>query len=1028
LLTYHEAYDYHPVWSPDGKTIAFASVRYGGADVFIIPAEGGKAIRLTTHSGSDIPSSFSPDGKEILFEALIQDDPKNVQFPTGLFTELYKVPIEGGRPERVLSTPANEATYSKDMKKILYCDSKGYEDHWRKHHTSAVTRDIWLYDSETGKHRKLSQFEGEDMYPVFSPDNKDVYYLSEASGSFNIWKQSLAEGSKAVQLSFFDKHPIRFLSISDEGKLCFSFNGEIYTGNENGGFTKVPISITNDERENPVEFMNEMKGVSEIAVSPDGNEIAFIIRGEVFVTSTDFPTTKRITNTPQQERSVSFSPDGRSILYASERDSSWNIYSTSIVNEDEATFAMSTILIEKPILTTEKEEFEPRYSPDGKEVAYLEEREVLKVVNLESGKTRIILPKKYNYSYADGDQDFAWSPDGKWLLVEYSPHSALHGDIALVDAEGKQEIVNLTNSGYADYLPRWMMDGKMMLWYSDREGFRSHGSWGSEGDIYGMFFTKDAFDEFNLSKEERALKEKKEKEKKEAETEEGKKDDKKKDKKEEKESLKAIEIDLKNIEDRKKRLTIHSSQLADAIITPDGKKLFYLSMGEKGFDLWVQDFVEDETKILAKIGAKEGGDLYIDKKGENVFVFTGEAILKIGVSDAKQTPVIFQAEYYVNKPLEREYMFEHVWRQVQKKFYDSTLHGVDWDFYKTEYERFLPYINNNYDFTNMLSEMLGELNASHTGSGYISSDPTDDATACLGLFYDFNAEGNGLVVEEIVEKGPFDNAETKLKSGMIIEQIDGIAILEGEDYFPLLNHKAGKPVLIGIYDPKTKKHWQETVKPISRGQEYELYYKRWVKNRRQETERLSNGRIGYIHVRGMNSQSFREVYSEALGRNFDKEALIIDTRFNGGGWLHDDLASFLNGEKYASFWPRGHKDYGGEPLNKWYKPSIVLISESNYSDAHGFPFAYRAMDVGKTVGMPVPGTMTAVWWELLQDNTVYFGIPQIGVKDMNGNYLENQQFEPDIKVAQDYDVVITGRDQQVEMAVEVMLSELDAEK
>lgn len=244
------------------------------------------------------------------------------------------------------------------------------------------------------------------------------------------------------------------------------------------------------------------------------------------------------------------------------------------------------------------------------------------------------------------------------------------------------------------------------------------------------------------------------------------------------------------------------------------------------------------------------------------------------------------------------------------------------------------------------------------------------------------------------------------------------------DFFPLLNHKAGKPTLVSIYDPESGDRWDETIKPISFGQEYNLLYKRWVENRRLETERLSKGRIGYVHVRGMNSQSFREIYSEVLGKNYNKEAIIVDTRFNGGGWLHDDLATFLNGEQYASFWPRGHENYGGEPINKWWKPSIVLIGEGNYSDAHGFPFAYRALGVGKTVGMPVPGTMTAVWWETLQDNSLYFGIPQLGVKDMDGNYQENMQFEPDIKVAQEYEVVITGRDQQLEKAVEVLLQDL----
>jgi C-terminal processing protease CtpA/Prc len=240
-----------------------------------------------------------------------------------------------------------------------------------------------------------------------------------------------------------------------------------------------------------------------------------------------------------------------------------------------------------------------------------------------------------------------------------------------------------------------------------------------------------------------------------------------------------------------------------------------------------------------------------------------------------------------------------------------------------------------------------------------------------------------------------------------------------------MNHKAGKTVLVSIYDPAGGERWDEKVKAIGYRQEYGLFYQRWVENRRKETDSLSGGRIGYVHVRSMNSNSFRKVYSEVLGRNYHKEAIIIDTRFNGGGWLHDDLATFLNGEKYASFWPRGHENYGSEPLHKWYKPSAVLIGEGNYSDAHGFPFAYRAMGVGKTIGMPIPGTMTAVWWEGLQDNSLHFGIPQIGVKDMDGNYLENKQFEPDVKVAQDYDVVITGRDQQLEKAVEVLLIELD---
>jgi C-terminal processing protease CtpA/Prc len=226
-----------------------------------------------------------------------------------------------------------------------------------------------------------------------------------------------------------------------------------------------------------------------------------------------------------------------------------------------------------------------------------------------------------------------------------------------------------------------------------------------------------------------------------------------------------------------------------------------------------------------------------------------------------------------------------------------------------------------------------------------------------------------------------------------------------------------------LYDPKSKKRWSEIVKPISYGAFNNLLYERWVESRREETERLSDGKIGYVHVRGMNSASFREVYSEVLGRHRNKEALIVDTRFNGGGWLHDDLATLLNGIDYAKFVPRGQY-VGKEPLNKWSKPSAVIVSESNYSDAHGFPFAYKALGIGKVVGMPVPGTMTAVWWETQIDPTLYFGIPQVGVADMNGVLQENTQLEPDVLVPQTKSLVVQGRDEQLEATVKLLLEDL----
>lgn len=1027
LLTTGNAHDFMPIWSPDGSKIAFASNRYGNFDVFVMPASGGVAQRLTFYSSGELPTSFSPDGKNVLFSAVIEDLNTNEMFPSGVLSELYFVPVEGGRIKQILSTPAENANFSSDGKLLVYQNRKGYEDQWRKHHTSSIARDILLYNVENKTHTYLTTFNGEDRNPIFSNDNSSIYYLSEKFGSFNICKFSLANPNNVTQLTKFENHPIRFLTISKNNKMCFSYNGEIYTFTEGAEPQKVEIKINTDYRYNEVEYLQISSGATEMAVSPEGKEVAIIIRGEIFVTSVEYGTTKRITNTSEQERSVSFSPDGRSLLYASEKNGSWNIYQTKIVNENEKLFTYSTLLKEEVVYENEKEAFQPSYSPDGKEVAFLEERVELKVINLETKAVRMILSKDYNYSYSDGDQWYEWSPDGKWFIVSFCPSSLFLSDVGLISADGKGQIINLTNSGYGDNYPRWMLGGDAIVWYSDRYGMRSHGSWGAQEDVFAMFLNQEAFVKFNLTKEEAELlelsKKEEDKDNAEEEPETNRRNRNNAADKEDEVVLDTVKIELLDIEDRIKRLTINSSSLSGAFLSPDGKKLFYLSRFEKGFDLWVHDFMEQETKLLLKLDTPYGG-IEMDEKGENLFIFSGNQLLKVSVADNKQTPISFTAEFNLNKAQERAYMFEHAWRQVKKKFYDPDLHGVDWDFYKAEYSKFLPHINNNFDFTEMLSEMLGELNGSHTGSGYRYYAPNGDQTAKFAAFFDPNFTGNGLKITEIIDKSPLLFTKQKITAGMIIEKIDGQLIEATKDYFAMLNHKVGKNVLITIFDPKTNKRWDEIVKPISIGAESQLLYERWVKQRRAMTDSLSNGRIGYVHVRGMDSESFRQVFSEVLGRNAEKEAIIIDTRFNGGGWLHDDLAVLFTGKQYVTYSPR-NQEFGSDPMSRWTKPSILLVSESNYSDAHAFPYVYKTLEIGKIVGMPVPGTMTAVWWETLQDNSVYFGIPQVGAVDVNGNYLENQQLEPDFMVNNTYETVIKGRDLQLEKAVEVMLKDLD---
>jgi C-terminal processing protease CtpA/Prc len=406
--------------------------------------------------------------------------------------------------------------------------------------------------------------------------------------------------------------------------------------------------------------------------------------------------------------------------------------------------------------------------------------------------------------------------------------------------------------------------------------------------------------------------------------------------------------------------------------------------------------------------------------GKFLFVLADGRAVKVDTDSGKSEPIPVNSEMVLNYSAEKAYIFDHAWRQFKEKLIYPDMHNVDWDFYHEAYKRFLPYINNNYDFAEMLSEMLGEVNVSHTGCYYRANFPGSDSTASLGLIYDYAYTGNGVKIAEVIQGGPVDLAASSVRAGNIIEAVDGVTIDPSMDFYKLLNRKAGKYTLISVYDPAANKRWEETVKPINLGDEGELLYKRWVRQRRAEVDKLSGGRIGYVHVRAMNDESMRTVYEELLGLNVSKDAVIVDTRFNGGGNIHEQLSDFLSGKKYFDVIPHGQY-IGSEPFDKWVKPSIVLVSESNYSDAHLFPLAYKAKNIGLLVGMPVPGTGTFVWWENQIDPSLRFGIPMGGWRSMDGKFGENNQTEPDIRVPLTPEIMSAGRDEQVEAAVKELM-------
>lgn len=1026
-LTSQDSYESNPVWSPDGKQIAFASDRFGNFDLFIMPADGGTAKRLTMNSASEIPSTFTPDGKYVVFSASIQDPASSALFPKSGMTELYKVPVAGGRTQQMLGTPAEMVCYAPSGDFFLYQDQKGVESEWRKHHTSSITRDVWMYDTKTGKHTNLTEVAGEDRNPVLSPDGKQVYFLSERNGgSFNVYRFPLDNPKEIQPVTSFKTNPVRFLSMGNDGTLCYTYDGEIYTQPVDGKPKKVAVSLVRDEEELPVSY-SFTRGASEAVVSPDGKQVAFIVRGEVFVTSVEYGTTKQVTHTPEAERGLSFGADNRSLVYSSERNGKRDLYIAKISRKEDLNFPNATLIEEEPLIYDKKLERDyPQFSPDGKEVAFIEDRNRLMVVNLDTKKIRQVTDGSTWYTRSGGF-DYSWSPDGKWFTLEFigNKHDP-YSDIGLVSADGKGQIINLTNSGYTSGSPRWVMGGNAILFITERYGMRNHASWGSLNDVMIAFLNQDAYDKFRLSKEDYELQKELEKEQEKAAQKDDKasKKDKKSDDKDAKEEkkVKDIVVETEGIEDRIIRLTPNSSDLASAIISKDGEKLYYLSAFEDGFDMWKMDLRKRETKLLHKMNAS-WADMEMDKEGKNIFILGGGTMQKMDASSEGLKPVTFNARMKMLPSAEREYMFDNVYREEKARFYNVNMHGVDWDAMTATYRKFLPHINNNYDYAEMLSELLGELNVSHTGGRYYP-DMKTEATAELGLLYDWDYTGDGLRIAEVIEKGPFDRKTTRAKVGTIIEKIDGESIQADQDYTSLLNDKVGKKILVSLYDPQTKEHWDEVIRPVSKGVLSDLLYQRWVKQRAADVEKWSNGRLGYVHIESMDDGSFRTVYSDILGKYNNCEGIVIDTRFNGGGRLHEDIEILFSGKKYFTQVVRG-REACDMPSRRWNKPSIMVQCEANYSNAHGTPWVYKHRGLGKLVGAPVPGTMTSVNWVRMQDPTLVFGIPVVGYRLPDGSYLENAELDPDIYVLNAPETIVKGEDTQLKAAVDELLKEID---
>ncbi|CAM4408906.1 C-terminal processing protease CtpA/Prc, contains a PDZ domain [Pedobacter westerhofensis] len=999
-LTHGPSYSGYPVWSHDSNNIAFANDEHGNFDVYLMDTEGKNIDRLTFNSARDIPYDFSSDDEKIRFGTDRHDIYQSARFPGDqIFSKLYEVPISGGKSILVNSAGMDLAHEDQKGTRIIFQDKKGLENTYRKHHQSSVTRDIWVYDIKAKTYQQVSSFKGEDLEPIWGKGD-EFYYLSERSGSMNVFKGFVGDTSRVLQLSSFSRNPVRNLSRSANGRLVFTYNGDLYGLTEGKEPQKLKVFSKAVMSSGKIDKMPVRDNITEMALSADGKQIAFICRGDIFVSAADGHLTKRITSTPFQERMVNFSPDGRKLLFSVEQENSWDIQEIRLKNSADAYFYNATGFTVQNIIATGQDEFQGLYSPDAGKIAYIENREVLKCYDLRTKTTRILIPEGVNYSSGDGDQYFSWSPDSQYLLAQSTEGGGgFENDVVLIKDDGSGKRLNLTQSGFIDEKPKWGVNGAMMYWLSDKLANHSFTLTGAHRDVFGMFFDHSLFDNLQESQLDTAL------------------------------NLKRIsKLKLPNNLLLNKegfpsaRMSRVTADLPDALLSPDGKTLYSLNKYQENYDLWKTNIITHQHSLLAKLNIVEG-KMQVSTDGRLLFILSKGNILIINTQDGKVSPIPIDTVMEYNTSAEREYLFRHTWQMVKKRFMFPDYGGLDWDGCYQNYKLFVKHINNDYDFLGLLNEFLGELNTSHTLARYTPVYQKRDQTAALGLLYDETWNKDGILVKEILKGGPFDLAKTRMKPDMLITAIDGQLIRKTEDWAALLNGKSGKQAVVKFANISGEVSYTDTVRAVKPETELNtLLYNRWIRQMEHLTDSLSHGKLGYVHVRSMNDEGFRPVYDKALGKYKNAAALIVDTRYNRGGSLHEQLNDFLSGKIYLTERRQGRITNGGEPLSRWNKPSCIIMNEGNYSDAYLTPYTYRRMGIGKSIGMPVPGTGTASWFETQINPSLTV---QIGVGATYGagehSPTENSQIDPDIRVANFYQNILNGRDEQLETAVKEML-------
>lgn len=975
-LTTHAARDVQPVFSPDGKSLLFASNRFGNYDLFLMPAEGGLARRLTFHSADEFPSSFTPDGQQVLYYGGAYGS-----------LDIYRVPVAGGEPVR-LTWDRYEREYfgnvSPDGKWIAY-DHNASPGGWRRRaYEGSNNADIWLarFTTPISEPKRLTTNPAQDFMPLFSRDGKRLYYVSDRKGQVNLWSMDL-EGGSQKQLTFHKEDGARIPSYAPLGeKIAYEYNSEIWLLDLKSGKTgPVRIDVVTDERRNLVSEKTITSNPTEYAVSPDGKKVALTVRGDLFVVPATGGLARKLVGRSRRESHLAWAPDNRTILFCTDEKGQKDLHSIELTGQNEKVIAGGL-----------EDETNGRFSPDGKLIAYHKGDHAIVVVPAAGGDPVCTVNGTFSDVSRGYSPSFDWSPDNKWLAFHQSG-ARLEDAVyvaALADGQPKQVSRPFRDAN----APRWAANGKL------------------------IYFTGVAVDAANLYAIDLA---------------EGEKPAFEEDALDRLDSpapgspfsggaAPAVSIDFDAVQRHLRRVTA-SGGVGDALLTPSGRT-FLVEMGGS-----IQTVNADARNAAGALLAEKANGMELTGDGSRVYFFSDGQVQSLGMATRDRRTTNFSATITVNLPLENRQVFDEAWWMMDRYFYDEKHNGVDWAGIRKKYEALLPYVPYKDDFYDLMSEMIQELRGSHIGTaGPAEYTPdTPSATAYLGIEPDWAtlaAEGR-IKIARVVTDSPADNKWSKLNPGEYILAVDGQEIgKEGNTFDLLLDRKVGRKVVLRVNTvPSMDGSREVALKPIAQSSGGDLEYEEWVEQRRKIAEKLSGGRVAYVHVRQMNQPSELRFKEEFISEGTGHDALIVDVRYNGGGNVAHRLLDILRKKPYVAFRPRS---LGKTVLSDWFndylwgKPAALLINQDSASNSEMMAEGFRTLGIGPIVGVPTMGAVIATGsWSFMDGGTIR--TPSSGVYTASGEDMELRGRQPDFPVPYDPVAAKEGRDPQLERAVQALL-------